>query len=101
MTALKFSDGVSVETGGELRVQHLSDGWYVTGRGMLLPVDSPGTGEALIARLSPAPKPKPKAEVPAGDSAGLCGILVGAHCRDHNLRDPGSRLCQTCQPGGR
>lgn len=36
---IRFSDGVSINTGGRLRVLHLDDGWYVVGNGMLLPMD--------------------------------------------------------------
>jgi len=35
---LKFSDGVEVDTSGEIRTLELKDGWYVTGGGMLVPV---------------------------------------------------------------
>ena len=33
---LKFNDGVQVDTSGERRVVHLRDGYYVTGRDMLI-----------------------------------------------------------------
>jgi hypothetical protein len=36
---LNFSDGVSIETSGKLRVLHLKDGYYVVGEGNLIPVD--------------------------------------------------------------
>jgi hypothetical protein len=35
---LKFSDGITVKTDGPLRPMELKDGWYVVGRGMLIPV---------------------------------------------------------------
>lgn len=34
---LRFSDGVNIDTGGELRATHLADGWYVVGDGMSAP----------------------------------------------------------------
>ncbi len=34
---LRFSDGVNIDTGGELRAVHLADGWYVVGDGMSAP----------------------------------------------------------------
>ena len=34
---LKFTDGVEIETGGELRLLELKDGWYIAGRGALVP----------------------------------------------------------------
>jgi hypothetical protein len=37
---LRFSDGVNIDTSGPLRPLHLWDGWYVVGKGMLLPVES-------------------------------------------------------------
>jgi hypothetical protein len=35
---LKFNDGINIDTSGQLRVIHLSDGYYVTGQGVLIPV---------------------------------------------------------------
>ena len=49
---IQFSDGMQFDTGGELRVVHRSDGWYVVGRGMLLAVDSPEDGKRLIDELT-------------------------------------------------
>ncbi len=37
---LRFSDGVGVDTSGELRTLHLHDGWYVVGKGLLIPMGS-------------------------------------------------------------
>lgn len=37
---LRFSDGMSFDTSGELRVVRKHDGLYVVGKGMLIPVDS-------------------------------------------------------------
>ena len=37
---LHFSDGISIDTNGELRILKLHDGYYVVGEGMLLPMDS-------------------------------------------------------------
>ena len=37
---LHFSDGVSIDTSGPLRVLELEDGFYVVGKGMLIPVNS-------------------------------------------------------------
>jgi hypothetical protein len=38
MSKLRFSDGMEFDTSGELRKEHRSDGWYVVGNGMLIPV---------------------------------------------------------------
>lgn len=35
---LRFSDGVNIDTSGELRTLELADGWYVVGNGYLIPV---------------------------------------------------------------
>lgn len=35
---LKFSDGIQIDTSGELRPLKLHDGWYVVGNGMLIPM---------------------------------------------------------------
>lgn len=48
---LKFSDGVSVETSGELRIIHLHDGWYVVGRGMMIPCVDRQDAVDLITEL--------------------------------------------------
>ena len=34
---LHFNDGISIDTGGKLRILKLQDGYYVVGEGMLLP----------------------------------------------------------------
>ena len=48
---LRFSDGMEINTSGKLRTVHESDGWYVTGGGMLIAVESEEEGEAWIRRL--------------------------------------------------
>jgi hypothetical protein len=40
MSILKFSDGISIDTSGPLRVLELYDGFYVVGEGVLIPVKS-------------------------------------------------------------
>lgn len=37
---LRFSDNININTDGPLRKLHLSDGWYVVGQGMLIPMNS-------------------------------------------------------------
>ncbi len=56
---INFSDGVSVDTTGELRVIRLSDGLYVAGRGFLIPVKDGEEAEATIREMS-----KNKGETP-------------------------------------
>jgi hypothetical protein len=48
---IRFTDGMHIETGGALRCIHKADGWYVTGRGMLLAVADVEEGQTLIAEL--------------------------------------------------
>jgi len=49
---INFSDGISVDTTGELRVIRLSDGLYVAGRGFLIPVKDGEEAEATIREMS-------------------------------------------------
>jgi len=49
---LKFSDGMEFDTTGKLRLECRSDGWYVVGQGMLMPVDSRQEGEEVIRNLT-------------------------------------------------
>ncbi len=50
MTIL-FSDGMEFDTSGDLHVEHREDGWYVVGRGLLMPVSSREEGETAIAEM--------------------------------------------------
>lgn len=45
---MKFSDGVCVDTSGELRTLELADGLYVVGQGFLLPVISQEEADETI-----------------------------------------------------
>ena len=49
---INFSDGVSVDTKGELRCLHLKDGYYVVGRGFLIPVADPEEAAATIREMN-------------------------------------------------
>jgi hypothetical protein len=48
---LEFSDGMIIHTGGELRTLELSDGWYVLGEGMLIPISTEEEGNKIISQL--------------------------------------------------
>ena len=37
---LRFSDGITMDTSGKLRLKEEYDGWYVIGEGMMIPVNS-------------------------------------------------------------
>ena len=45
---LRFSDGISIDTSGELRILTLHDGPYVVGEGMLIPVNTKDEGLRII-----------------------------------------------------
>lgn len=49
---LRFSDGVTIDTSGDLRSLELNDGWYVVGKGNLIPVKSEGEAKILINKMS-------------------------------------------------
>jgi CRISPR/Cas system CMR-associated protein Cmr3 (group 5 of RAMP superfamily) len=51
MRMLRFNDGINIDTSGELRVIHLTDGYYVVGHGMSIPVDSAEDGEKAIREI--------------------------------------------------
>ena len=53
---LRFSDGVNIDTSGPLRTLTLSDGHYVVGQGMLIPVGSLEEARAIISRESGSPR---------------------------------------------
>jgi hypothetical protein len=48
MGKLSFSDGIEIDTSGELRLLELYDGWYVVGEGLLIPVDSEEEGRDMV-----------------------------------------------------
>ena len=50
MSILKFSDGEEFDTSGELRLEHRSDGWYLMGNGMLIPVKDIDEGRELLKK---------------------------------------------------
>jgi hypothetical protein len=52
---LRFSDGVSIDTSGELRTLELSDGWYVVGEGKLIPVKDEGEAKTLVIKMGGKP----------------------------------------------
>jgi hypothetical protein len=47
---LRFNDGININTSGELRILTLSDGVYVVGNGMLLPVKDRKEAEEYISK---------------------------------------------------
>jgi hypothetical protein len=52
MDTIKFSDGVSFNTSGaHFHVEKKSDGYYVVGRGMLIPVEDRADGWRVIDEL--------------------------------------------------
>ena len=49
---LEFNDGVKFDTSGALRVERRSDGYYVVGRNMLIPVSDRAEGQKMIAEFN-------------------------------------------------
>lgn len=47
---IRFSDGVTFDTSGDYRVIGKRDGYYLVGRGMLLPVNTPEEGYEKIRK---------------------------------------------------
>jgi hypothetical protein len=51
MSSIKFTDGMEIKTDGEYRVIRKSDGLYVVGHGMCIPVDNSEEAEELLENL--------------------------------------------------
>lgn len=51
MIKLIFSDGITIDRSGTLRIVKKVDGYYVIGRGLSCPVDSIKDGHEVIAML--------------------------------------------------
>lgn len=49
---LRFSDGMAFDVSGDLRVVQRRDGWYVVGRGMLIPVADREEGDRVVAEMN-------------------------------------------------
>ena len=50
MSQLKFSDGETFDLSGPLRVELISDGYYVLGQGMMMAVNTFEEGQEYILR---------------------------------------------------
>jgi len=48
MSKLKFSDGEEFDVSGEMRAELRSDGWYVVGGNMLIPVKDEKEANKII-----------------------------------------------------
>ena len=51
MSSIKFTDGIEIQTDGEYRVMRKSDGLYVVGHGMCIPVNDVEEAEELLENL--------------------------------------------------
>ena len=51
MSILRFSDGINIDTSGELRTLHLKDGWYAVGEGHLIPCATKEEAQTWVERL--------------------------------------------------
>ena len=54
MSRLRFNDGMTLNTSGQLRIVRKRDGYYVLGKGMSIPVDSVEEGKEIIAEMKGA-----------------------------------------------
>jgi ArsR family metal-binding transcriptional regulator len=45
---LSFSDGITIDTSGPLRIKRLSDGLYVVGEGTMIPVEDEEEAQQII-----------------------------------------------------
>ena len=50
-SSIKFTDGMEIQTDGEYRTMHKSDGLYVVGHGMCAPVRDDAVAQELITKL--------------------------------------------------
>lgn len=48
MSILRFSDGVEIDTSGDLRIIELADGLYVIGRGLSVPVANMSEAQSVL-----------------------------------------------------
>lgn len=60
MGILRFSDGIEIDTSGELRLIELYDGWYLVGEGRLIPVKDEEEGLCLIKKFKGNKIEKPR-----------------------------------------
>ncbi len=51
MSMLRFTDGMSFDTSGPMRIVYKSDGMYVVGEGMMVPVRDQDDGRQLIENI--------------------------------------------------
>jgi hypothetical protein len=57
---MRFNDGMSFDTSGPLRTTRRSDGLYVIGNGMLIPVEDREEARKLIEELEDQRQPNKK-----------------------------------------
>jgi len=51
MNSIKFMDGMEIQTDGEYRITRESDGLYIVGHGMCIPVDNSNEAGELLDKL--------------------------------------------------
>ncbi len=56
MSQLKFSDGMTFDLSGDLRVEFRIDGYYVLGQGMMMAVNTLEQGKKIIADINSGKK---------------------------------------------
>ena len=70
MAELRFSDGVIINTSGELRVTQKRDGLYVIGEGMMWAVDTYEEGQRDIAKIKERRANRGNQAIPGATAAG-------------------------------
>jgi hypothetical protein len=51
MSVLRFSDGEEFDTSGPIRKELRRDGWYVMGKGLLIPVRDEEEADQVIKKI--------------------------------------------------
>ena len=79
MNNLRFNDGEEFDTSGELRKEHRADGWYVVGKGMLIPLDTEALCDKYIAKARGEAKEKLKMYVLRRDGSPVIEVGSNKH----------------------
>lgn len=75
---LKFTDDIEFDTSGPLRIEEKSDGFYVVGKGWLIPVSGQEEGKEVISQMNNKMKPELVIELsgPSGNAYYILGATM-------------------------
>jgi hypothetical protein len=73
---IKFTDGMEFDTSGPLQIVEKSDGFYVVGRGWLIPVSGKNEGDEVIRQLNE--RTKQELIIELSGSTGNAYYIMGA-----------------------